>query len=502
MRYVDLVATGRDETPDKIAVVAGTDRLSFAELDGRMGRLGGALRAAGLAARDRIALLALNELETVEIQAACVRSGFAEVPLNARLTAPELAFILGDVEPSLLIVGRGQEQLAKAAVAQLDKPLRVLHLGRDCGEDSYDAFRDASAPDPDADPDDPFLPVTILYTSGTTGRPKGAILDRLNLSARIAQGAIDLGIRAEDVWLQALPMFHIASIGTFAVLSRGGTSVQLETFTPQEFLRLLTEETCTSTVLVPTLIDMILAAPELTEVDMSAMRFVLYGGAPISPPLLRRALQAFGCDFEQWYGQTEGSAVTVLQPEDHDPADENALSSAGTAAYSWQVRIVDLDDQPVPDGEIGEVVGRGPMMMAGYWNHPEDTAETLRGGWLHTGDMGYRDERGFVHIVDRRNDMIITGGENVYPREVELAMMDCPAVCDIAVIGVPDERWGEAVAAIVVSDAEDTELDAWAREHLARYKVPRAWRRITELPRNVTGKVTKPILRKLLAESG
>jgi acyl-CoA synthetase (AMP-forming)/AMP-acid ligase II len=497
VRYLDLVSCGMAHGRDKVALVADDGvRLTFGELDRRAAQLGGALRNAGLSPGDRVAVLSLNELEVTEIQVACMRSGFAAVPLNARLTAPELAFILGDVEPSLLIVGRTLADAAGAAMAAAGMSVPVVSLGG-----SYDEFLAAGEVDADADPTDPSLPAAILYTSGTTGRPKGAVVDRLALSSRIAQGAIDLRVRPDDVWLQSLPMFHIASVCTYATLARGGTSVQLSTFGVDEFLRLLVEERCTATGLVPTLIEMVLLDERTATIDHERLRLIVYGGAPISPGLLRRAMETFGCEFAQMYGQTEAGIVTMLQPELHRIADGDALASAGVAAFSWEIDVVGPNDESLAAGAVGEIVGRGPGVMSHYWNRPDATADSLRRGWIHTGDLGLLDERGLVRIVDRRNDMIITGGENVYPREIERVLLEREGVDDAAVIGSPDERWGERVVAFVVADVDDEELDRWAREQLASYKVPRMWVHMAELPRNVTGKVTKPALRRMIHPS-
>ncbi len=502
MRFMDLVGASARQAPEKLAVIEGERQLSFAEIDDRIARLGGALRAAGLQPGDRVALLAWNELEQAELQGACLRSGFVLVPLNTRLSPPEIEFILSDVRPSVFIVGRELEELAEATLARLSTSLPTYYLDPDRDGPCYDDLLASGEADPSLDPDDPHLPATILYTSGTTGRPKGAVIDRAALTARMMAATVELEVTSDDVWLQPLPMFHIASIGAFTHLSRGATVVLQPMFDPSGCYDLLTQHRCTGMVLVPTLIDMLLAAPEAESFDNSNLRIILYGGAPIQPTLLRSAMEQFECKFEQWYGQTELSGATVLRPRDHDPDDDEKLDSAGVPMYSYEVAIFDLDDRPVEDGEVGEVVARGPGAMSEYWERPDETAATVRGGWLHTGDLGYRDERGFIHLTDRRNDLIITGGENVYPREVEFALVEHPKVQEIAVIGTPDDRWGEMVTAFVIGEATDEELDAFARENLANYKVPRRWVRLEELPKTVTGKVQKPPLREMLSAGG
>jgi acyl-CoA synthetase (AMP-forming)/AMP-acid ligase II len=493
MRYLDLVAGPSGVTPDAVAVVGSGLRRTFAEVDERTERLGRALYGAGLQPGDRIALLAANEPEYVELQAACLRWGFTLVPLNTRLTDSELMFILGDCAPGVLVGGRSQasrvvELAAQAGIAS------VFALGADATYESLIAQAPAESPEP---PDDPSLTALILYTSGTTGRPKGAMIDRAAFTARVLVNCAELQVSARDRHLAALPMFHIAAFLAYAHTVVGGAVVMLPDFAPADCLDVMIGESVTTTVLVPTMISMLLAhdgpRPE-------ALRLIVYGGSSIQPSVLEAALDHFRSGMLQQYGMTESGAQTILRPADHDPDDRDKLSSAGTEAVSFEVRVVDDADRPLPSGAVGEIVCRAPSVMSGYWNRPEATAETLRGGWMHTGDVGYRDERGYLHITDRRNDTIISGGENVYPREVEAALLDHPSVDDVAVVGTSDPVWGEVVTAFVVEPApSDDELQAWARERLAGYKIPRRWVRVPELPRNATGKVLKHELRERIA---
>ncbi len=500
-RYIDMVAEAARRTPDRDAVVDGDRRLTFAELDERVGRLGATLRARGLPVGARVALLAANELEYIEVQGACARSGFTLVPLNTRLAVPELEYILSDSTPTVLIAGRAEHDRAAMLAKKLEIP-HVLGLGMPSELPAYDGAIAATLPDPTADPDDPDLTTTILYTSGTTGRPKGAMIDRAGFMARVFVNALELEAGPDDVFQQSLPMFHIAAFLAYAFLYRGGSVVMLPAFDPASCLQLMGREHATSTVLVPTMIGMLLDHPAIASFDPSHLRLIIYGGASIDPPMLRRALTTFRCGFHQQYGMTETGAQSILRPEDHDPDDDQALASGGTDAISFEIRIVDPDDRPVPSGERGEIVCTGPAVMSGYWNLPEETAATLRNGWMHTGDVGYRDEHGYLHVVDRRKDMIVSGGENVYPREVEAALADVEELREIAVIGLPDPRWGEQVTALIPTDAPpEEELTALLRERIAGYKIPRRWIRVDELPRNVTGKVLKGELRRRFAGS-
>lgn len=500
-RYVDLVAEAARRTPGKTGVVWLERRLTYGELDERAARLGAALRARGLEPGDRVALLAANELEYLEVQAACIRSGFTLVPLNVRLAMPELEYILRDSAPAALIAGRTEEERSERLAGAAGIGL-LVGLGSPRRIEAYDELLAGAEPDPEADPLDLELVTTILYTSGTTGRPKGAMIDRAGMTARVFVNALETEARADDVWVQSLPMFHIAAFLAYAWAFRGATLVMLPAFTPRDCLETLEREGGTATVLVPTTIHMLLEDPAIDEFDLSALRLIVYGGASIEPSLLRRALERFGCAFHQQYGMTETGAQSILRPSDHDPDDDELLASAGRDAASFEVRIVDPHDRPLPAGEIGEVVCRGPAVMSGYWNLPKATSETLRNGWMHTGDLGYRDSRGYLHIVDRRNDLIVTGGENVYPSEVEAALTAHPLVREAAVIGLPDPKWGQVVTAVLVTDAEsDEELESYLRERLAGYKLPRRWVRVDELPRNATGKVLKTKLREQLGQA-
>ena len=500
-RYIDLVYGSALRKPDATAVVCGGDRLTFREVHERAGHLGAAFRAQGLVAGDRIALLADNELQYIELQAACLRSGFTLVPLNARLTDPELEFIIRDCAPALFIGGQNYADTVK-------------RIGESCGIDklfstaengvvgSYKQLLNSAEPDPDTDPTDGDLNALILYTSGTTGYPKGATIDRMAFSARVIVNALEMEIRQDEVLLQNLPLFHISSFLFCAYFFRGATCVLLPNFEPEAALDLMQKEAVTATNGVPTVIAMLLEAPNIDAYDPTLLRLITYGGAPIEPSLLRKAIAKFACGFQQHYGMTEAGSACLLKAEDHNPDDTDALTSAGCDAAGYELRIIDENGRPLPNGEAGEIILRGAGLMTQYWGLPEKTAESLVNGWFHTGDVGYRDARNFLHVIDRRNDMIISGGENIYPREIEAALGDHPAMPDAAIIGLPDPKWGEVVGCVLSENAPSEEdLEAWLRERVAGYKIPRRWFRVAELPRNATGKVLKIQLRQQFSES-
>jgi acyl-CoA synthetase (AMP-forming)/AMP-acid ligase II len=497
-RYIDLVSGTAKRNPEAIAVVADGVRLTFSELDMRIGRLGSALRNAGLKTGDRVALLAANELEYIEIQAACLRSGFVMVPLNIRLALPELAFIIDDSEPAIIIGGRNEHKRIKELAAS-NSVKKVIGLGDTEDIEAYDDFISGAIPDPDADPLDSDIVCTILYTSGTTGRPKGAVIDRLGLTARVFVNSFELESSSDDIFVACLPMFHIAAYLAYASLFSGGTVVMLPEFTPALCVEALEREKATSMVLVPTMIRMLLDSPVVEKFDPSNLRLIVYGGESIPPAVLKRAVDKFQCGFHQQYGMTETGGQSVLRCADHITDDQEVLASAGKDAVSFEVLVVDDNDKVLPEGEPGEVVCRGPAVMTEYWRRPDATIETLRNGWMHTGDIGLRDKNGYLHIIDRRKDMILSGGENIYPREVEQVLMGHPQVSDATVIGLPDPKWGEIVACILVGKTPDEkELEVYLRKHIAGYKLPRKWFRLDELPRNAAGKVLKNLLREQL----
>ena len=500
-RYIDLVYGPALKQPEKIAVACGDYRLTFQQLHERIGSLGSAFRMLGLIPGDRVALLADNEPIHVELQGACLRSGFTLVSLNARLTDPEIEYIVKDCSPAVFIAGKQYADTVRR-VGEKCGVTRLFACADGGGLDSYEDLLNSAEPDPDLDPIDNHLDALILYTSGTTGNPKGATIDRQAMTARIMGNAMEMEIGTDEVLLQNLPLFHISCFLFYAYLFRGATCILLPTFDPEKALSIMQKEGVTATNGVPTIIAMLLDAPNIDSYDPAPLRLITYGGAPIDPPLLRRALARFECCFQQQYGMTEAGSVCLLKAGDHDPEDNDALTSAGCDAAGYELLIIDENGNALPRGMAGEIKLRGPGLMTGYWGLPEKTAESIVNGWYHTGDVGYRDNRNFLHVVDRRNDMIISGGENVYPREVESVLAEHPAMIDAAVIGLPDPKWGEVVSCVLTENAPSAEeLEAWLRERVAGYKIPRRWLRVPELPRTATGKVLKVQLRELFGSS-
>ena len=497
MNSPDILVNAAKRFPDRDCVIEGDRSITFAEAHHRADRLAASLIALGLRPGDRVALLAANELEYLEIQVAAMRARLILVPLNFRLAVPELAYIVSDSAPRVLIHGTGYaEQAAALDVAD------TFHLGPGGTGRPYTELlaADHQAPDPRPALDDAAA-CTILYTSGTTDRPKGAIISNRALLARLNMFAIEMGLRPGDVFVQPLPMFHIAAHVSYSFAYIGATNVMVAGFDPPAVLALLERHHATHVLLVPTMIRLLVEHPAMTDAELSSLRLVLYGASPIQPDLLRRALPAFDCDFVQFYGMTETAGGSLLRPADHDPEGApELLTAAGTDSLSAETRVVDDQDRSVPAGVTGEIVVRGPIVMDGYWNAPEATAEALRNGWMHTGDMGHVGENGYLYVSDRLKDMIVSGGENVYPREVEDVLLQHPGIAEATVIGLPDEQWGERVHALVVPRPDVTvdpaEVIAHCRSQLAGFKAPKTVELTTELPRNATGKVMKRELRE------
>ena len=484
----DLLGHACAHYGDRAAVVGDARTLTFAEVDQRANQLATVLTAQGVEVGDRVALLAANEAEFLEIQVACMRLGAIFVPLNFRLAVPELAYIVGDMAPSVLICG---PEYAEAG-QQLDVVTQLVLGG------SYETEIVAAPATAQSGPIDAAAASTILYTSGTTGRPKGAVISNRALYARINSNLFEYQAMPSDRFLQCLPLFHIASNVSSTYTYVGATNFYLKSFDPALALERIGSEQITCALLVPTMINAMVNHPYVHGANLQSLRTLAYGASPIPPVVLEQAIEALGCGFVQLFGMTETNACTVLRREDH--LHKARLASAGTEALGFAVRIVDDADVDVPQGAVGEVICRGPAVMDRYWNAPEATDDALRNGWMHTGDLGYRDEHGYVFVTDRKKDMIVSGGENVYPREVEDVLFEHPQILEAAVIGVPDERWGERVHAVLVAK-EGLTLDTddvlgFARTRLAAYKVPKTAEVCAELPKNATGKVLKQVLRE------
>jgi long-chain acyl-CoA synthetase len=497
--------------PERPALVAGDSVRSWSALDARVDRVAAALNACGVSAGDRVAILMGNRPEYFELYFACARTGAIAVPLNFKLTAREAAQIAGHADPALLVIDGAQAALATAMLRTLGRQLPIWLVAGATSEQGATAadYEDvvASAPatgcTPAGDEHDTFA---IFYTSGTTALPKGAMVSHLNLEMNGYNQLVADASRRDDVNLVATPLYHMGAVFmavTYMLL--GCTQVILPQFTAAGWLQTLERTRATVSLLIPTMINAILNAPELARHDASTLRLIFYGGGPMPPAVLERAMRAFRCAFTQGYGLTETLEATFLVAADHvldGTADQRRrLASAGREAIGAEVRIVDDAGRDLAAGEIGEILVRSRSVIQGYWRQPEAAAEAIRDGWFHTGDLGYLDEERYLFVVDRKKDMVVTGGVNVYTKEVEAVLYEHPAIHEAAVFGVPDDNWGERVTAAVAlkpgSTATVDELVAHCRAELAGFKLPKRIVFLAELPKNPSGKILKRELRGL-----
>ena len=486
------------KTPDRVALAYDGRPVSYAGLDDRVSRLARALRGLGTAPGDRVAYLGPNHPAFLETLFAAGSCGAVFVPLNMRLAGPELAAQLADSGTGVLVYAPAQAAVL-AGLPGAARPARVIALQRPApGEHDYEDLLGGPPAARDEIPvrlDDPCM---IMYTSGTTGRPKGAVLTHGNITWNAVNVVVDADFRADEVALAVAPLFHTAGLNMLClpVLLKGGTVLIEPAFDPGRALAAIEAHRVTSLFGVPAMYDAMAAAPGWAGADLSSLRTLLCGGAPVPLATIRRYTER-GLAFIQGYGMTEAAPGALLL----DAADAGAKAgSAGVPHFFTDVRVTGPDGAEAAVGERGEICVRGPNVMPGYWGQPGASAAVLDGGWLHSGDVGVTDASGYVTVVDRIKDMIISGGENIYPAEVESALLEHPAVADCGVIGVPDGTWGEVGRAVVVlrpgTAVTGPELLAFLDGRLARYKIPKSVRFSGALPRTATGKILKKQLRE------
>ncbi len=505
------------QQPDVVAIRAPGRNLTFAELEQRVARLAGAFKALGIGSGERVAMLSLNSHRYIEYYLAVPWADAVLNPVNSRWSVAEILYALDDSQTSLLIVDETFKAMGAQLIERASTVRQVIYAGdggTPPGMLSYETLLAAAEPVQDARRHGDAL-AGIFYTGGTTGAPKGVMLSHNNLASS-ALATLSAGeYAARTVYLHVMPMFHVAGFAALnALLISGGTHILLPSFVPQAVLETIYRERVTQLLLAPTMLQMLLKwcddNPQAAALlDLSSIERITYGASPITPALLDRACRMFqAASFTQGYGMTELSPTACrLGPEHHSAAGQASgrMYSAGRATNSVEVLIVNENDLEVSRGTVGEIVVRGPNVMLGYWNKPEATAEALRNGWMHTGDCAYMDDEGFVYVVDRLKDMIVSGGENIYSAEVESALSSHSAVAQCAVIGIPSDQWGESVHAVIVlkpdtcTDLED--LQRHCRERIAGYKCLRSVEFREALPLTGVGKVLKTELRKQFRES-
>ncbi len=474
MQIGELIRRGGVMYGDAPAFVEGPRVMSFKGFDQATDRLGNALLAAGLVLGERVGVLLPNGIDCLVAYYALAKAGLVRVPLNLRETAADHVYKIADSGTRALI--HGVEGSAEAQMVIGPERLAAMMAQGDATPCRVDRALDE--------------PLRLGYTGGTTGKPKAVTLTTRGELAELSAFLVDLvpDMTEGDTFLHAAPIAHASGAFVLPAIVRGVRSVIMAKFDPASFIALAGDERATHTFLVPTMLAMIMEEPSLASAKLS-LKSISYGASPIAPALLERAMARFGRVFAQTYGQAESPMViTCLKPEDHD-----RIGSCGRPFFLAEVAIFDDDDKPLLPGEKGEIVVRGPQLMARYWNRPEATDAAFRKGWLHTGDVGTMDKDGFFYILDRKNDMLISGGYNVYPREVEDVLLGCEGVVEAAVIGLPDEKWGDRVFAVVAGRADlDQEATlAICRDKLANYKCPKGLEIWPTLPKSAAGKILR-----------
>jgi acyl-CoA synthetase (AMP-forming)/AMP-acid ligase II len=507
MRISDVVAFAAHREPDVTALLFEGRSWTYRELYSDVCRLAHGLR--GLAGPgDRVAILAENNPEYVMAYYGVPLAGMALVFVNYRLAPREVVDVLSDAGPTVLITERKFLETARKVAASVDSVRTVVCI--DADEPDTTPFRSLldGSPTTEPEPPDETAAAWLIYTSGTTGRAKGAVLSHRNVVAGVLNAAVSWGYDAE-VWpavsLCPWPLCHIAGYGIVTTHLHADTLVLMRRYDPEGLLSLVQEHRVTATTAAPTMLAMLLRHPAFDDYDTSSIRRIGYGSAPMPVTVLREAMRRFpGAKFQTGFGMTELSGnVLVHSADDHVAAAggrTELLASVGKPMMLSAVRVVDETGADAPPDEVGELVIRGEQVCSGYWGLPDASAEALRDGWFHSGDLAKRDAEGYFYIVDRKKDMILTGGENVYSREVEEVLHEHPAVAAAAVVGAPDEVWGERVVAVLEPRAgqhvDVDEVRAFCRERLAGYKCPREIVIVDELPRNTVGKILKRVLRE------
>ena len=499
LSFDEFITHWAAERPDRVAMREDERVFTYAELEDRTARVASLLLAAGLQKGDRIAWIGKNSDLYFTLFYGAARAGVVMAPIGWRLAPGEWAYVVNDTKAKIVFAGPGFDSVAQQLAGKLDHDPRII--GADEARALIEATpRAAFAP---AGSDDAVLQ---LYTSGTTGNPKGAVLSNRNLFAlRKHSNEADMPYTKwedDEAVLVAMPCAHIGGTGLgIMALAAGLPGIILAEFNPDGVFDAVEQHGVTRFFIVPAALQMLLLHPRCASVDYGRLKYILYGAAPIPLELLRQCIKMFGAQFIQAYGMTETTGtICMLPPEDHDPEGNARMRSAGKPLPGVEIAILGPDGASVPTGDVGEVVTRSSNNMIGYWNLPDATAKTMTAdGWIHTGDAGYLDEDGYLFIHDRMKDMIISGGENVYPAEVESAIFGHPAVQEVAVIGIPDQKWGETVKAVVVPkpgmSIEEADIIAWARDRIAAFKAPRSVDVIAALPRNASGKILRKDLR-------
>jgi acyl-CoA synthetase (AMP-forming)/AMP-acid ligase II len=492
-----LVQAAANGFGDKTCAIAPERTVTFRQFAADVASIAGHLEALGIVPGDRVAILDVNSLNFLETLCALGVLGAIAVPLNYRQRVPEYRFQLEDSSARLLLANSRYAAEAGELASSLTLGWRAIDDATQIGLPGTAADGLIRLTDPN-----PATPLAICYTSGTTGRPKGAVIDQFTANLRALKIMYDLRLGSDDVMHMTTPMFHISClILSLAALQRGAVQLILPQFDYETTMAAVREHKVTFINTVPTILSMALARDDFTPEVLAGLRLIMYTAAPMSLPLLRKLMSVYKGELIQFLGQTEDLPQTVLTPEDHRKAlagiAAGRLESIGLPSAGVDLAICDDAGDPVPRGEIGEIVTRGGTAMSGYWNLPDETAAALKDGWIYTGDLGYEDADGYVYLAGRKKHMIIRGGENVYPSEVEPVLLGAPGVRDAVILGLPDETWGEIVIAAVTRDSNDADAEAiiaHCKRHLASYRCPERVYFVDEMPLNAAGKILRHVL--------
>ena len=508
--WADVVYRNALLHADREAFISGERRVTFSEFNRSVNRVIHALGSKGVGKGEGIGVLSWNSIECTEITGAAMKGGFVVSPFNPRLTTEELRYIINYSEVKTLFVGKELFGTVETLRQDLPGVERYISLDGDApGMEGYADFLASSSPEePDVrvGEDDPFI---IFYTSGTTGVPRGAVYTHRSKMEDARTKALLLGFQASDKHVMVMPLFHIGGwsyFWTFFYVGASNVIMTQRSYDPAATLKTLQDEKATDIHIVPTHLVSLLGLADTASYDLTSVKRIYYAASPMPLELLKKGIHRFGPIFAQGYGQTEsGPDVTILPEQFHQvidksPEEQKVLSSCGQPCPGVHVKIVDENLAEVPPHTVGDIAVKSKSLMEGYWRRPEETAKAVIDGWLYTGDLGYFDQRGFIYIVDRKKDMIITGGENVYPREVEEVLYRHPAVLECAVIGVPDEKWVERVHALIVvkegGECTAPEITAFCKGQMSGYKAPRSVEFVDSLPKNPQGKILKRELKE------